>query len=265
MDPTVPAHPLPPVAEQRDRTPYLTPIDDACDFTPIQGSDATALATPLMTVGAQRQGMDASDNTEGPTTPETGGNDIGATVLAPHRHARAPARHFWPRGFAPWQYTLLDALAHRPFIRVAVHVAGVSVHTLRYYRGGSEEFDACCEEAMQMGWDRLEESAHSRAVDGVIKRRYNAAGVVISEEIVYSDGLAEMLLTASKPEKYRRKQGDVQVGLQVNLGDLLTKIRHGGRVVPEGEATPAVSAPIAEKILPKARTGPGRRALPRGD
>lgn len=129
--------------------------------------------------------------------------------------------HEWPSGFAVWQYKFLNALAFRPNIVFAAGRAGISFVIQQKYRAESEEFGKAVLQAIEFGWDRVEQAAHSRAVDGVEKLKFGKDGVVVGVEVEYSDSLAALLLKGHRPERYKDnapKQEDTTGSLDAAVG-----------------------------------------------
>ncbi len=117
-----------------------------------------------------------------------------------------PATLEWPANLEPWMVRFLNALAFRPVKIFAIKSARVSNYIVDQARENNPTFKECYAKAMEGGWDRVEEAAHIRAVDGVEKAIFDRNGQVIGTEVKYSDGLAELLLRGNRPEKYRDKQ-----------------------------------------------------------
>jgi hypothetical protein len=91
----------------------------------------------------------------------------------------------------------------RPVVAFACRSCNISTAIAFRDKGENETFAKCWDQALNAGWERVEEAAHVRAVDGVEKAIFGKDGQVIGTEVKYSDGLAELLLKANKPEKYR--------------------------------------------------------------
>jgi hypothetical protein len=107
----------------------------------------------------------------------------------------------------------LDALAKGRSVGGAAAAAGVSRRTPYKWRK-SAKFAKDWDEHEDMGTDLIEDAATRRAVDGV-KRPVFQQGRKVGEVTEYSDHMTAILLKARRPEKYREKAGDVNVGVKV--------------------------------------------------
>jgi len=83
-------------------------------------------------------------------------------------------------------------------------VASVSRETIRLYIKEDPEFKAAIDDALEERNLELEQEARRRAVDGVIRKKYDKDGNILEEERVYSDRLMEKLLEADH-EKFKPK------------------------------------------------------------
>lgn len=156
---------------------------------------------------------------------------------------RLPSDHKdieWPDGFKPWQVKFLNALAFRPVVVFACKSANVSSVIAYRVRKESETFAECWDQAEKLGWDRVEEAAHVRAVDGVERAIFDRNGKVIGTEVKYSDGLAELLLKGNRPEKYREKQPGALVPFQ-STEDAIAKALGRGLLA-------GIGAKLAERL-----------------
>lgn len=88
-------------------------------------------------------------------------------------------------------------------LRLACEAAKISRSTVERYRREDPQFAEAYAEAEEDAADNLEEAARVRAVDGVLRRRYDKDGNCIAEETVYSDALLALLLKARRPAKFR--------------------------------------------------------------
>jgi len=117
--------------------------------------------------------------------------------------------------------TLLSSL---PNITACCKLLGIAVENIRRARVKDPEFDEAVKNAIEEGYDMLEEEARRRAVDGVDRPVFfqgEQCGVIRE----YSDQLLITLLKANRPKKYNpgvdikfgAKDGD-KVKMTFNLG-----------------------------------------------
>lgn len=108
---------------------------------------------------------------------------------------------------------LTDALKERAvkFVRdcgfyqgLVAKAIGVSRATLAIHLKEDLEFKAAIDDALEARNLELEQEARRRAVDGVIRKKYDKDGNILEEERVYSDRLMEKLLEADH-EKFKPK------------------------------------------------------------
>lgn len=86
----------------------------------------------------------------------------------------------------------------------AANMAGVSVKALRDWEEKNQDFAEACREAVEIGTDFIEDEAHRRAVQGVLKPVFQQ-GTLVGKVVEYSDRLLEMTLKARRPDKYRER------------------------------------------------------------
>lgn len=108
----------------------------------------------------------------------------------------------------------LTLLADGETVAHAAAKAGVTCKQKLYRRRQADpDFAAAWDDAYRQGADRLEAEAQRRAVDGVLRERYNGEGVLIQQETVYSDRLLQFLLKTRDRAKYgERHDVDVSSG-----------------------------------------------------
>ncbi len=115
----------------------------------------------------------------------------------------------------------LKTLAKTGMVTPSAKAAGYAdSQMVNRYRREDPEFAAAWEEAEAAGIDRWEEEATRRAFEGVEKGVY-FRGERVDTEKQYSDGLAQFMLKAKRPEIYgERKQVDVNVGGRATIAVL---------------------------------------------
>jgi hypothetical protein len=106
----------------------------------------------------------------------------------------------------------LKVLAKTGAVVAAAKAAGyVDSQMVRRYRKEDTEFAEAWQEALDAAMDVWEAEASRRAFEGVVKGVY-FKGQKIDEELQFSDGLAQFMLKANRPEIYgERKRVDVNV------------------------------------------------------
>lgn len=110
------------------------------------------------------------------------------------------------------------ALADCPNVGKACRAAGIGRSAAYAWRKDSPEFAAAWDEALQIGVSALEDEAHRRAFEGVLKPVYHQ-GKKVGTVREFSDTLAIFLLKAHAPEKYRERT-DVKLGGSVGVHTL---------------------------------------------
>ncbi len=107
------------------------------------------------------------------------------------------------------QKIFLATFALTANLTTAAAAAGIPRTTVYKWQEEDEQFCAALNEAREQAYDRLEQEALRRAVEGTQRKRPIIVGrEVVDYEIIteYSDRLLEMLLKAARPEKYRERQ-----------------------------------------------------------
>ena len=107
-----------------------------------------------------------------------------------------------PRGSTAWRKGFLDTLAATGSVHRALLENGVGKTTAYEARKKDEEFAAQWKNAIDLSVDLLEVEVRRRALRGVQKAIYYR-GEVVGYVREYSDRLAEFLLRANRPAKYR--------------------------------------------------------------
>jgi hypothetical protein len=98
-----------------------------------------------------------------------------------------------------WTDAFLAHLAETGILTDAAAAAGVDRSNVWRRRQSDPEFNAACDEAIDMAADKLEREARRRAIEGVEEPVYQG-GQLIGTRTVYSDSLLALLL------KGRRKR-----------------------------------------------------------
>jgi hypothetical protein len=102
------------------------------------------------------------------------------------------------------------------------------------WREEDEEFAKAWDEAIEAGYDDLEEEARRRAFEGIIRKKFDKGEPVIDPltgeqyyEREYSDTLTIFLLKGGRPDKYRERyehSGPGGGAIPVTISDLLKKV-----------------------------------------
>lgn len=121
------------------------------------------------------------------------------------------------------QTVLLDALRQVPNITRACTLAMISPATVRGWRRQDPAFDAAVAEALDDGVDALEAEVHRRAFEGY-EKPIIFQGQITDTYKEYSDGLAQFLLKAHRPDKYRERS-EVQHTGSVEIAQRLIAAR----------------------------------------
>jgi len=88
-------------------------------------------------------------------------------------------------------------------VRVACAAVSITADTAYKWRGLYPAFARAWDEAKELGLNLLESECTRRAYEGTLVPVVHN-GVVLGWTVEYSDRLARFLLTANRPEKYRR-------------------------------------------------------------
>ncbi len=121
------------------------------------------------------------------------------------------------------QQVFLDALRDTLNVSGAARAAGIDPHTARRQKEKNPIFAQAWQDAWDEGLDLAEESVNRRAFKGVPRAVYHK-GMVCGEEIEYSDGLAQFMLKALRPEKFD-KPTKVEGTLHLALADRILASR----------------------------------------
>ena len=97
--------------------------------------------------------------------------------------------------------TFLDVLADTGVIQDGCRVAKVSRQTVYQWRKNDEVFEQAYADALNAASDALESEARRRAVEGVVRVKFNKEGTPF-DEVQYSDTLLLALLKAKKPSEF---------------------------------------------------------------
>lgn len=97
----------------------------------------------------------------------------------------------------------LAMLAELPNITVVSKLLGISPSNVSVARRADPEFDEAVLEAINQGYDMIEEEARRRAVEGVLTPVFYE-GEEVGQVRKYSDQLLVMLLKGYKPKKFNR-------------------------------------------------------------
>lgn len=111
------------------------------------------------------------------------------------------------------QTVLLNALRQVPNITRACTLAMISPAQVRSWRRQDPAFDAAVAEALDDGVDALEAEVHRRAFEGY-EKPIIFQGQITDTYKEYSDGLAQFLLKAHRPDKYRERSEVQSTGAQ---------------------------------------------------
>ena len=117
----------------------------------------------------------------------------------------------------------LDVVRQWGNISLASRTIGFHYKSVYEYRTSHPEFAQAMAEALEEAYDRLEEAAWRRAVDGVPKPMVSA-GKHVCDSIEYSDALLALLLKAHRPEKYKDK---ANLEVSGKLGVTVEVVRFG--------------------------------------
>lgn len=143
----------------------------------------------------------------------------------------------------------LDHYARDGRQNAAARFAGVSPATIARWRATDDEFEAGFQEARQDTVELLEKSAFDKAVEGVVEKRYDKDGNLISERTVYDTTLHVLLLKANAPEKYKDRSSTELSG------------PGGGKLEISDETAAARIAALLEAVRDKQKALGAPRAL----
>lgn len=97
----------------------------------------------------------------------------------------------------------LDALATSGVVKTAMVASGVSGYsTHKRWRDTDPEFAEAYAEALEASADTLEAEARRRALEGVVRVKFQPKTGEPYDEIQYSDPLTMFLLKAARPDKF---------------------------------------------------------------
>lgn len=108
------------------------------------------------------------------------------------------------RRATPWRAVFLESLRKTANVSYSAKVAGVRRSSAYRARDKSVSFASKWDDALEEGIAALEEAARVRAFEGVDEPVFQG-GIEVGAKRVYSDRLAELLLKAHRPEKYRER------------------------------------------------------------
>jgi hypothetical protein len=138
------------------------------------------------------------------------------------------------------QAAFLAYVSEVPDVVKAAEVAGIG-RTLHYnWMREDPTYPERFAEAWEAGIDALEAACQRRAMVGYEKPIYYK-GEPVGTEIVYSDRLAEFLLTGNRPARYRPKGLDIEIHMQ----DLSSQLSEARRRVPD-----AIDVEVVRPALP---------------
>ncbi len=104
------------------------------------------------------------------------------------------------------KYAIVELLGEIPNITVVAKTMGMSPTTIRNHMKSDEDFDNQVRDAMECGYDLMEEEARRRAVDGVEKPVYYKGKKVEGGVREYSDQLLMFILKAYRPKRFNPGQ-----------------------------------------------------------
>lgn len=96
---------------------------------------------------------------------------------------------------------IVGMLQDLPNVTAVCKLFGVNPWTISKHRKKDKAFDEAVNQAINEGYDMLEEEARRRAVDGVVEPVY-FKGEVVGGVRKYSDALLQTLLKAYRPKKF---------------------------------------------------------------
>jgi hypothetical protein len=117
-----------------------------------------------------------------------------------------------------WKAVFLKALAGSGVVTTACRKAKIGRTTAYKVRDEDTDFAAAWDDALDQAADVMEEEAHRRAVEGVLKPVFQG-GKKVGSVREYSDTLLIFQLKAARPEKYRERT-DVRHSGKIDVGKL---------------------------------------------
>lgn len=120
----------------------------------------------------------------------------------------------------------LDALRECANVTVAARSVGISLGAVYNHRKDDPLFAERFQEALDEAIDMLEHEAHRRAFKGVDEPVFYK-GEECGSITKYSDGLAQFLLKAHRPDKYRERS---EVKQEISGGMQLTDTARAARL-----------------------------------
>ncbi|CAB4199279.1 hypothetical protein UFOVP1326_33 [uncultured Caudovirales phage] len=121
------------------------------------------------------------------------------------------------------QARFLDVLRDTLNVSGAARSVGFDRHTIMRHKEKNPIFAQAWADAMEEGLDEAEESVNRRAFKGVPRAVYHK-GQIVGEEIEYSDGLAQFMLKAHRPDKFD-KPTKIEGNINVALADRIIAAR----------------------------------------
>jgi hypothetical protein len=117
-----------------------------------------------------------------------------------------------------WKAVFLKALAKSGVVTTACRKAKIGRTTAYKVRDEDIDLAAAWDDALDQAADVMEEEAHRRAVEGVLKPIYQG-GKKVGSVREYSDTLLIFQLKAARPEKYRERS-DIRHSGKIDVGKL---------------------------------------------
>lgn len=137
----------------------------------------------------------------------------------------------------------LDALRECANVTVAARSVGISPGTVYNHRKDDPLFAERFQEALDEAVDMLEYEAHRRAFEGTKEPVFYKGGEC-GTITKYSDGLAQFLLKAHRPDKYRERSevkqeisGGMQLTDTARAARLAALLQLAARRAQQGETT----------------------------
>lgn len=136
--------------------------------------------------------------------------DIARKTAATPQRARSKAQENLT-AVREWEPDFLEALTKYGVIQYACDAIGVHRSTVYRHRSEDAGFATAWDDACEVAWDRLEQEAFRRAVEGTPEPLVSGGRVVRDDDgqIVYvvkfSDSLMQTMLKAKRPATYRER------------------------------------------------------------